>query len=182
MKFITTSIPDVILIEPVVHGDQRGFFMEVYQAKRFQEAGIGAEFVQDNHSGSSQGTLRGIHYQIRQAQGKLVRVVTGEVFDVAVDLRRSSPTFGRWVGHSLSADNRLQMWIPPGFAHGFYVISEWAEIFYKASNYYSPQWERTIVWNDPDLAIEWPLIDQLPPLLSEKDVLGAPFRKAEVYS
>ena len=182
MKFITTAIPDVILIEPVVYGDQRGFFMEVYQAKRFQEAGIGAEFVQDNHSGSSQGTLRGIHYQIRQAQGKLVRVVTGEVFDVAVDVRRSSPTFGRWVGHSLSADNRLQMWIPPGFAHGFYVVSEWAEIFYKASDYYSPQWERTIAWNDPDLAIEWPLIDQLPPLLSEKDVLGVPFRKAEVYS
>jgi dTDP-4-dehydrorhamnose 3,5-epimerase len=182
MKFITTAIPDVMLIEPKVHGDQRGFFMEVYQARRFHEAGIEVDFVQDNHSGSSQGTLRGIHYQIRQAQGKLVRAVAGEVFDVAVDLRRSSPTFGRWVGHSLSAGNRLQMWIPPGFAHGFYVISEWAEIFYKASDYYSPQWERTISWNDPDLAIEWPLIDQMPPLLSEKDALGTPLSKAEVYS
>jgi dTDP-4-dehydrorhamnose 3,5-epimerase len=181
MKFSPTSLPDVVLIEPQIFGDQRGFFMEVYQARRFEEAGIRAEFVQDNHSGSSQCTLRGLHYQIRQAQGKLVRVVVGEVFDVAVDLRRSSPAFGRWVGNYLSAQNKAQMWIPPGFAHGFYVLSPWAEVLYKATDFYAPEWERTLLWNDPDVGIEWPLINGSPPILSQKDKIGSLLVVAEVY-
>jgi dTDP-4-dehydrorhamnose 3,5-epimerase len=181
MKFIQTAIPDVLLVEPQIFGDERGFFLETFQAERFQAAGIGVSFVQDNHSGSRQGILRGLHYQIRQPQGKLFRVVAGEVFDVAVDLRRSSPSFGNWVSAILSAQNKLQIWVPPGFAHGFYVISNWAEVVYKASDYYAPQWERTLYWDDPQLAITWPLLNGQPPLLSAKDAQGVSFRQAEVY-
>jgi dTDP-4-dehydrorhamnose 3,5-epimerase len=181
MRFTPTSIPEVLLIESNVLGDDRGFFMETYQAARFRDTGIDEEFVQDNHSGSVQGTLRGLHYQIRQSQGKLVRVVTGEVFDVAVDLRRSSPTFGNWVGKRLSSDNKLQMWIPPGFAHGFYVLSEWADMIYKVTDFYAPEWDRTLLWNDPKIGIDWPLIEGVPLLLSKKDAQGAPLNKAEFY-
>ncbi len=181
MEFHSTAIPEVILIRPQVFEDERGFFMEVFHSERFAVAGIKTTFVQDNHSGSKQGTLRGLHYQIRQAQGKLVRVIVGEIFDVAVDLRRSSPTFRRWVGHILSAENRLQMWIPPGFAHGFYVMSPWAEVLYKTTDYYAPQWDRTLLWNDSELGIAWPLIDGKPPLLSAKDAAGMPLRLAEVF-
>ena len=181
MEFKPTIIPDVILVEPKVFGDGRGFFMETYQAARFAAAGITAGFVQDNHSGSARGILRGLHYQIRQPQGKLVRVVAGEVFDVAVDLRRSSPTFGRWVGQRLSASNRLQIWIPPGFAHGFYVLSEWAEVVYKATDYYDPEWERTLLWNDPEVGVEWPLLEGRPPILSQKDAEGSLLQSAETF-
>lgn len=181
MQFIPTSIPEVILIEPQVFGDPRGFFTETYRADKFADAGIVANFVQDNYSGSRQGILRGLHYQIHQPQGKLVRVVAGVVFDVAVDIRRSSPTFGRWEATCLSAENKLQLWIPPGFAHGFYVLSEWAEVFYKATDYYAPQWERTLLWNDPVLGIEWPLIEGQPPLLSGKDLQGRPLKSAELF-
>ena len=181
MQFKPTSIPDVILIEPQVFGDQRGFFVETYRAEKFNRIGINANFVQDNHSGSRQGILRGLHYQIHQQQGKLVRVVVGEVFDVAVDIRRRSPTFGKWEAVRLSADNKLQVWIPAGFAHGFYVLSEWAEIVYKATDYYAPHWERTLLWNDPVLGIEWPLVNGQPPLLSSKDLQGQPLRSAELF-
>jgi dTDP-4-dehydrorhamnose 3,5-epimerase len=181
MRFIPTSIPDIILIEPKVFGDARGFFMETYQAQRFAEAGIRANFVQDNHSGSRQGTLRGLHYQIQQAQGKLVRVIAGEIYDVAVDLRRSSPTFGKWIGVTLTAENKQQLWVPPGFGHGFYVLSEWAEIHYKATDYYAPQWERTILWDDPALGIPWPLIEGQAILLSPKDAQGTRLAEAELY-
>ena len=181
MQFTPTVIPDVFLIEPKVFGDERGFFMETYQAQRFAEAGITAVFVQDNHSGSAQGTLRGLHYQIRQPQAKLVRVVAGEVFDVAVDLRRSSPSFGRWVGTYLSAENKRQLWIPIGFAHGFYVLSEWAEVVYKASDFYLPQWERTLLWNDPTIGIDWPLINGAVPNLSPKDAQGMMLSEADLF-
>lgn len=181
MKFTPTSIPDVILIEPQVFGDERGFFMETYQAKHFVEMGLPTRFVQDNHSGSRRGTLRGLHYQVRHAQGKLVRVVAGEVFDVAVDLRRSSPTFGRCESIVLSARNKLQLWIAPGFAHGFYVLSEWAEVVYKATDYYAPRWERTLLWNDAEIGIQWPVLDGEPPIISAKDALGKPLRQAELY-
>ncbi|OGO28039.1 MAG: dTDP-4-dehydrorhamnose 3,5-epimerase [Chloroflexi bacterium RBG_16_52_11] len=181
MKFIPTSIPDIILIEPSIFGDERGLFMETFRAKQFAEAGIATEFIQDNHSGSRQGALRGLHYQIRQAQGKLLRVVAGEIYDVAVDIRRSSTSFGRWEGIYLSAQNRHQVWIPPGFAHGFYVLSDWAEVIYKTTDYYAPQWERTILWNDADIAIQWPLIDGAPPTLSAKDTLGKRLREAELF-
>jgi dTDP-4-dehydrorhamnose 3,5-epimerase len=180
MKFIPTNIPDVILIEPKVFGDERGFFMETYQAQEFATAGLTLPFVQDNHSASQQGTLRGLHFQIHQAQGKLVRVIASEVFDVAVDLRRKSPSFGKWAGLRLSAENKLQLWIPPGFAHGFYVLSPRAEVVYKATDYYAPEWERTLLWNDPELAILWPLIDNRL-LLSPKDANGKRFREIEVY-
>lgn len=180
MQFIPTKIPAILLIEPKVFGDERGFFMETYQTRHFALSGIDANFVQDNHSGSRQGTLRGLHYQIQRAQGKLVRVVAGEILDVAVDIRRSSPTFGEWVGEHLSAQNKRQIWVPPGFAHGFYVISDWAEIIYKTTDFYAPEWERTIQWNDPYLAIAWPLVDSAP-ILSPKDAQGIPFQKAEVY-
>jgi dTDP-4-dehydrorhamnose 3,5-epimerase len=181
MKFIPTALPDVLILEPRIFQDERGFFLETYQAEQFAAAGICAQFVQDNHSGSRRGALRGLHYQIRQSQGKLVRVVAGEIFDVAVDLRRSSPTFCKWIGTNLSALNRHQMWIPPGFAHGFYVISDWAEIFYKATDYYAPQWERTLCWNDPDLGITWPLLNGEPPVLSAKDAQGTPIHLADVF-
>ena len=182
MKIYPTEIPEVMLIEPQVFGDSRGFFMETYQQRQFTEVGIAAEFVQDNHSGSRQGILRGLHYQIHQPQGKLVRIVAGEVYDVAVDLRRSSPTFGQSAAVCLSAQNKLQLWVPPGFAHGFYVLSEWAEVVYKASDYYAPAWERTLLWNDPALHIEWPLLENRAPILSAKDVLGKPLSEAETFA
>ena len=181
MKFISTSLPGVMLIEPQCFRDARGFFMETFQARHFAEAGLPSAFVQDNHSASCQGTLRGLHYQVSNVQGKLARVVVGEVFDVAVDLRRSSPTFGKWVSMLLSAQNQLQVYIPPGFAHGFYAASAWAEILYKTTEPYNPQAERTLLWNDPTLAIPWPLVDGQPPLLSAKDARGALFTEAEVY-
>jgi len=180
MKFTSASIPDIILIESNIFGDDRGFFMETFRAAQFADAGIPTQFIQDNHSGSRQGALRGLHYQIRQAQGKLLRVVAGEIFDVAVDIRRSSPTFGKWEGMHLSAKNRLQVWIPPGFAHGFYVLSDWAEVLYKATDYYAPQWERTILWNDPDIGIQWPLIEGIHPTLSPKDAQGKRLSEAEL--
>jgi dTDP-4-dehydrorhamnose 3,5-epimerase len=181
MNFIPTEIPDVILISPQVFGDERGFFMETFRASLFEAAGLPQQFVQDNHSGSRRGALRGLHYQIHQAQGKLVRVVAGEVFDVVVDIRRSSASFGKWVGVSLSAQNRLQMWIPTGFAHGFYVTSDWAEIVYKATDYYAPQWERTLLWNDPQVSINWPLLSGEQPTLSAKDVQGKRLGEAELF-
>jgi dTDP-4-dehydrorhamnose 3,5-epimerase len=181
MQFLPTEIPDVLIIEPALFGDERGFFMETYREERFAQMGIGVRFVQDNHSGSRQGVLRGLHYQVVQPQGKLVRVVVGEVFDVAVDIRRSSPTFARWVGARLSAQNRRQIWIPPGFAHGFYVLSEWAEIIYKASDYYAPQGDRTLLWNDPTVGIDWPLLQGLPPALSPKDLKGSVLEEAELF-
>jgi len=180
LKITPTSIPDVLLIEPKVFPDERGFFLESYQKKKFQEAGIDAEFVQDNHSKSCCGTLRGLHYQIRQPQGKLIRVISGEVFDVAVDIRRHSPTFGQWAGEYLSADNKRMLWVPAGFAHGFYVTSPEAEVLYKASDYYAPQWERCILWNDPALGIVWPTSGESP-ILSAKDSTGKLLAEAEVY-
>jgi len=181
MKFIQCAIQDIIIIEPQVFRDDRGFFLETFQAKRFAAAGITAQFVQDNHSGSKQGTLRGLHYQIRQAQGKLVRVVAGEIFDVAVDIRRSSPTFGQWVGMRISAQDKRQIWIPPGFAHGFYVLSRWAEVLYKATDYYAPQWERTLFWQDPDIGIKWPIPEGQKPIISPKDSQGHPLKEAELF-
>lgn len=181
MKFSPTNIPDVIRIEPKVFEDDRGFFMETFQAGEFRTAGIPTTFVQDNHSRSRQGVLRGLHYQIRQAQGKLVRVVLGEVFDVAVDLRKKSPTFGRWVSTRMSSENKLELWIPAGFAHGFYVLSQWAEIIYKVTIPYAPEWERTLRWDDPQVGIEWPLLEGYPPILSPKDASGRPLSQAEVY-
>jgi dTDP-4-dehydrorhamnose 3,5-epimerase len=164
-----------------VFKDQRGFFFESYHKRFFIKQGIALEFVQDNHSRSKQGALRGLHYQIQQPQGKLVRVILGEIYDVAVDLRRSSPTFGQWIGLVLSADNKNQLYVPPGFAHGFYVASEWAEVLYKATDYYAPQWERTLLWNDARINISWPLREGEIPLLSPKDAAGSPFDQAEVY-
>ena len=167
MKVIETQLAGVLIIEPKVFGDHRGFFLETFQVERYRDAGIGLPFVQDNHSRSQRGVLRGLHYQVQQPQGKLVRVVAGEVFDVAVDIRPGSPTFGRWVGEVLSAENRRQLWIPAGFAHGFQVLSDSAEFLYKTTDYYAPECERSILWNDPDLAISWPLAGV--PLLSGKD-------------
>jgi len=181
MDFIPTSIPQVLIIKPKIYEDQRGFFLETYQVDQFQKAGIVQSFIQDNHSGSNRGTLRGLHYQIVHPQGKLVRAITGEIFDVAVDLRRSSPTFGQWEGVFLSASNKWQLWIPPGFAHGFYVISDWAEVLYKVTDIYLPQSERTLAWNDPHLNIQWPLSDQSHPILSIKDQNGLQFKQAECY-
>jgi dTDP-4-dehydrorhamnose 3,5-epimerase len=181
MQFIPTAIPDVIVIEPKVFADDRGFFLESYQRQRFFEAGIGFDFVQDNHSKSQQGVLRGLHYQIKQPQGKLLRVVFGEIFDVAVDIRKHSPTFGKWVGEYLSAENKKMLWVPPGFAHGFYVTSPVAELLYKATDYYAPQWERTIAWNDPSINIDWPLHGIIP-ILSAKDKTGLAMQNAELYS
>lgn len=169
MKVLPLEIPDVLIVEPRVFEDGRGFFMETYQKERFRDAGLDVEFVQDNHSCSSYGTLRGLHYQVQHPQGKLCRVVRGEVFDVAVDLRRSSPTFGRWVGVLLSAANRRQVYVPPGFAHGFCVLSEVAEFLYKCTDFYSPEHERTLVWDDPAVGVDWPVRE---PLLSAKDRQG----------
>lgn len=179
-QFIQTAIPDVIIIEPKIFGDERGFFLESYQKNKFAEHGIDADFVQDNHSGSMRGVLRGLHYQVRQPQGKLVRVIAGEIFDVAVDIRRNSPTFGKWVGDYLSAENKKMIWIPPGFAHGFFVTAPDAEVIYKATDYYAPQWERTIAWNDPTIGIDWPIGD-VSPILSPKDASGKLLVEADVY-
>ncbi len=181
MRLVPTSVPDVILIEPSVFADDRGFFMETFQADEFRAAGIATTFVQDNHSRSRQGVLRGLHYQIRQAQGKLVRVVAGEIFDVAVDLRKTSPTFGRWVGTKMSMENRLEIWIPAGLAHGFYALSDWADVLYKVTAPYAPEWERTLLWDDPQVGIEWPLLAGHPPILSPKDASGKPLSQAEAY-
>lgn len=182
MLFTSLEIQGVILITPKVFEDERGFFLECYRESMFSEAGITAKFVQDNHSASSRGVLRGLHYQIQQAQGKLLRCVAGEIFDVAVDLRRSSPTFGRWVSAILSAENKQMLWVPPGFAHGVYVLSERAELLYKTSDYYAPQHERSLLWNDPALGIPWPLVDGQPPILSKKDAEGTPLSQAETYA
>ncbi len=180
MKITVTAIPDVLQIEPKVFGDTRGFFFESFNQRQWQEStGLDRAFVQDNHSLSGKGVLRGLHYQIRQPQGKLVRVIMGEVFDVAVDLRRASATFGKWVGAVLSAENKKQLWVPEGFGHGFVVLSEVAEFLYRTTNYYAPEHERCILWNDPDLAIDWPLLET--PILSAKDAAGHAFRSAEVY-
>ncbi|AHJ26534.1 dTDP-4-dehydrorhamnose 3,5-epimerase [Nodularia spumigena CCY9414] len=180
VKLIPTEISEVYLIEPQVFTDSRGFFLESYNQQKFTDKlGITVNFVQDNHSASQQNVLRGLHYQIIQPQGKLVRAVVGKIFDVAVDIRKSSPTFGQWVGYELSAENKRQLWIPPGFAHGFLVLSEVAEVTYKTTDYYAAQGDRTILWNDPDLAINWPI--KQPPILSDKDNKGQPFKTAEVY-
>lgn len=181
MNFLTTEIPDVILIKPRVFGDERGFFMETYQQQKFAAAGIDHPFVQDNHSRSIRGTLRGLHYQIRNTQGKLVRVVQGEIFDVAVDLRRSSPTFGKWVGYTLSTENKYQLWIPPGFGHGFYTLSDFAEVVYKATDFYSQPDERSIIWNDPDIGIQWPQQVHEALIISDKDAQGSTLNNAEVF-
>ena len=181
MKVTPTAIPDVLVIEPRVFGDARGFFFESYNERAFREAtGVAAAFVQDNHSRSARSVLRGLHYQVRQPQGKLVRVVRGAVFDVAVDLRRSSPTFGRWAGAELSEDNQAQLWVPAGFAHGFVVLSESADFLYKTTEYYAPQHERCIAWNDPAIGIAWPA--GIVPKLSEKDSRGLPLAQAEVFA
>jgi dTDP-4-dehydrorhamnose 3,5-epimerase len=181
MQTIATPLDGVFVLEPKVFGDARGFFFESYNARNFEAAtGTRLNFVQDNHSRSAKGVLRGLHYQIRQPQGKLVRVTAGEVFDVAVDLRKSSPTFGKWYGHLLSAENKLQLWIPTGFAHGFVVLSDSADFLYKTTDYWAPEFERCIAWNDPDLAIDWPL-GSTPPLVSTKDAQGIAFRNAEVF-
>lgn len=182
MKVVATVIPDLLIIEPKVFGDERGFFFESFNQRRFAElTGIDAEFVQDNHSRSARHVLRGLHYQIQHAQGKLVRAVAGEVFDVAVDLRKSSATFGHWDGVHLSAENKRMLWIPPGFAHGFVVLSDTAEFLYKTTDYWAPEFERCILWNDAELAIDWKL-GEAAPVLSAKDQAGKPFREAEIFS
>lgn len=180
MKVLPTAIPDVLVLEPKVFGDARGFFFESFNARSFEQAtGLKRQFVQDNHSRSARNVLRGLHYQLRQPQGKLVRVVQGEVFDVAVDLRRSSETFGQWVGVLLTAENKKQVWVPEGFAHGFVVLSDTAEFLYKTTEYYAPELERSLLWNDPVLNINWPIEGQ--PKLAAKDVAGKFFSEAEVY-
>ena len=180
MQVIKTAIPDVLVIEPKVFGDARGFFHESWNQRDFDAAvGRPVRFVQDNHSASARNVLRGLHYQLRQPQGKLVRVVAGSVFDVVVDIRRGSPTFGRWVGETLSADNHRMMWVPEGFAHGFLVTSDRAEFLYKTTDYYAPEHERTLLWNDPALGIQWPLAGE--PLLKPKDAAGTPLAQAETF-
>lgn len=181
MKVIHTALPDVLVIEPKVFGDERGFFYESFNAQKFQTlTGLQVDFVQDNHSLSGKNVLRGMHYQIRQAQGKLVRVIAGEVYDVAVDLRKGSAQFGKWVGATLSAENHRQMWIPPGFAHGFLVMSDRAEFLYKTTDYWAPEHERCLMWNDPDVGIDWPLMEA--PILSAKDQLGKRIDVAETFA
>jgi dTDP-4-dehydrorhamnose 3,5-epimerase len=183
MRALATSVPDVVILEPRVFGDARGFFFESYNERAFMQALALREpirFVQDNHSKSARGVLRGLHYQAERVQGKLVRVAAGEVFDVAVDIRRSSPTFGKWTGALLSAENKRQLWIPPGFAHGFLVLSDTAEFLYKTTDYWSPEHERCIAWNDPEIGIEWPLAGM--PVLSDKDRNGTSLAEAEVFA
>ena len=185
MRFHTTAIADVLILEPKVFGDARGFFMESYNRRAFQQAtGLDVDFVQDNHSRSRRGVLRGLHYQLQQPQGKLVRVTQGAVFDVAVDIRKASPTFGRWVGVELSADNQRQLWVPAGMAHGFVVLSETADFLYKTTDYYAPEHERCIAWDDPAIGIDWPLAVHgiEAPLLSDKDRRGLPLSEAEVFA
>ena len=181
MNIIKTEIPDVLIIEPKVFGDTRGFFFESFNTRAFADAtGLSPNFVQDNHSRSAKNVLRGLHYQIKQPQGKLVRVAVGEVFDVAVDLRKNSPTFGKWAGTILSAENKRLLWIPEGFAHGFLVLSESADFLYKTTDYYAPEHERCIVWNDPDIGIQWPLAGEL--ILAAKDIAGKRLRDAEAFN
>ncbi len=181
MKYIPTKIPDVKIIEPQVFGDDRGFFMETFRVSEFEAECADRSFVQENHSKSKQGILRGLHYQVKQPQGKLVRVISGSVYDVTVDLRRSSPTYGQWVGVELSAENKLQLWVPEGFAHGFYVTSEEAEFVYKCTDYYAPEYERSLLWNDASLGIDWPLVDGQAPSLSGKDADAAGWDDAEKF-
>jgi dTDP-4-dehydrorhamnose 3,5-epimerase len=181
MNISATAIPDVLVFEPVVHGDHRGFFLETFRRSWFEERGLPADFVQDNHSKSGQGILRGLHYQVNTPQGKLVRAIQGEIFDVAVDLRQSSPTFGKWVGVTLSADNKRQLWVPPGFAHGFYVTSETAQIVYKCTEYYSPADDRSLLWSDQAIGVQWPLVDDQPPILSDKDRHAPTLQAAELF-
>ena len=181
MNLITTAIDDVKIIEPKVFGDERGYFLESWNQQTFDNLGLDLQFVQDNHSYSQQNILRGLHYQLEKPQGKLVRVTEGEVFDVAVDIRKSSPTFGQWVGVLLSSANHRMLWVPPGFAHGFYVTSETAHFFYKCTEYYAPECERSIQWDDKSLNINWPLVPDTPPLLSKKDQQGIEFEQAEYF-
>ena len=183
MQATPLTIPDVVLLEPKVFGDQRGFFLESYSERTFQELGLPTRFVQDNHSKSIRSVLRGLHYQLGTPQGKLLRALQGEIFDVAVDMRRSSPTFGKWVGEILNDTNRRMLWIPPGFAHGFLVLSDTAEVAYKASEFYAPQQERSLLWNDEQVGIEWPLhlIELAGPLLSTKDAAGVHLADADAY-
>jgi dTDP-4-dehydrorhamnose 3,5-epimerase len=181
MKVTPTAIPEVLILEPQVFGDDRGFFFESFNARKFEQlTGVAVNFVQDNHSKSARDVLRGLHYQIRQPQGKLVRVASGAIFDVVVDLRKSSPFFGRWVGVELSAENRRQLWVPPGFAHGFVVTSETAECLYKTTDYWAPEHERSLLWNDPALGIDWPLTGS--PMLSGKDSAGLLLADAESFA
>ncbi len=181
MRVSPTAIPDVLVIEPEIFGDERGYFYESFNYQRWlRNTGIECDFVQSNHSRSIRGVLRGLHYQVKQPQGKIVRVVVGEVFDVAVDLRRSSPYFGKWVGAHLSAENKKQIWIPEGFGHGYLVLSDAAEFLYRTTDYYAPEHERCIIWNDPDISIDWPVDGE--PLLSTKDTSGMLFKDAETYS
>ncbi|NES68793.1 dTDP-4-dehydrorhamnose 3,5-epimerase [Okeania sp. SIO2B3] len=181
MNVIQTEIPEVLLIEPKVFGDERGFFMESFNQRNFSEkTGVNLEFVQDNHSRSSKGVLRGLHYQIQQAQGKLLRAVVGEIFDVAVDIRKNSPNFGKWVGYLLNAENKRQLWVPPGFAHGFLVVSETADVLYKTTDYYAPEYERSIIWNDPEIGIIWPL-EGIEVKLSKKDEAGTTLKDADLF-
>jgi len=180
MKIVQTAIPDLLIFEPTVHGDARGYFMETWRQSHFDEQGIALQFVQDNQSSSSQGTLRGLHYQLQHPQGKLARVMSGEVFDVAVDMRKSSASFGKWFGLVLSGENKKQLWIPPGFAHGFYVLSESAELFYKCTDYYHPEDDHSLRWDDETVAINWPLLGS-PPLLSDKDRNGKSLNEAPTY-
>jgi len=182
MELINTKIPDVVIIRPIVFEDDRGFFMESYQKQKFFKAGIPHEFVQDNHSSSQKYTLRGLHYQVSHTQGKLVRAVIGGIFDVAIDLRTRSPYFGQWVGAYLSAENKQQLWIPPGFGHGFIALSDRTDVVYKATDYYDQGGERCIRWNDPDLSIDWPIPEGVTPLISEKDSSAPYFKEAEVFS
>ncbi len=184
MKAIPTAIPDVVLLEPTIFGDDRGFFLESYSERSFQRLGLPTRFVQDNHSKSIRSVLRGLHYQLGKSQGKLIRVLQGEIYDVAVDLRQSSPTFGKYIGELLDDEERRMLWIPPGFAHGFLVLSDTAEVAYKASEFYAPEQERSLLWNDPSVGIDWPLhlIGPSGPVLSAKDENGAPLSKAEVYA
>lgn len=181
MRVIQTAIPDVLIVEPQVYGDERGYFFESFNQAAFQQAtGVDAQFVQDNHSRSGKGVLRGMHYQIQHPQGKLVRVVHGAVFDVAVDLRRSSPSFGQWIGMELSADNKRQLWIPPGFAHGFVVLTESADFLYKTTDYWHPEYERTLIWNDPTVGIDWPVTEHV--TLAAKDAAGKVFADADKFA
>jgi dTDP-4-dehydrorhamnose 3,5-epimerase len=179
MNVIETALPGVLLIEPKVFGDARGFFLESWNRQTFAKLGLDLDFLQDNHSRSAKGVLRGIHYQLNEPQGKLVRVVSGAVFDVAVDLRKSSPHFGKWVGFELSAENKRMMWVPPCFGHGFLVLSESADFLYKTTAYYAPQWDRGVRWNDPDIGVQWPLEGE--PQLSSKDQVAPLLKDAEVY-
>jgi dTDP-4-dehydrorhamnose 3,5-epimerase len=179
VKFTPTRLPEVVLVDPKVFEDPRGFFMETWEARKFAAGGIATQFVQDNHSSSSQWVLRGLHYQLRQTQGKLVRVTQGEVFDVAVDVRRSSPTYGQWVGEYLSGSNRRMMWVPAGFAHGFLVMSDKVEFLYKCTDFYDPGSERTLLWNDPAIGVQWPLPAGVTPIISDKDRKGSTWESLE---